>query len=279
VVVHFYRRTSAFLAAAGVLAFAAPLIIGQSNATPTAARALTFEVASIRLDKSDSGEVGFGFGTKGNRFTASNVPLKSLIQYAYGVNGDQILGAPAWVGSEHYDIEAEVDEAEADWLHALRPEQQMLLLKPLLEDRFKLQVHRETRLLPAYELVVARNGPKVKQATPDETYPNGFKSPDGAARPGTFFLKQGQQDQLTFQGLTMARLAQLLSKQVGGHVVDKTGLAGDYDFTLQWAPEDNPGAGPSIFTAVQEQLGLRLKSGKLPVECLVIDHVEHPSPN
>jgi uncharacterized protein (TIGR03435 family) len=155
----------------------------------------------------------------------------------------------------------------------------MLLLKPLLEDRFRLQVHRETKVSQTYELVVAKNGSKVKQATPGDTYPNGFKGLDGVPRPGTFFLNLGQQDQLTFQALPMAKLAAILSNQLESHVADKTGLTGDYDFVLHWASEDHPDAGPSIFTAVQEQLGLRLKSAKLPVECLVIDHVERPSPN
>jgi uncharacterized protein (TIGR03435 family) len=273
------RRRKALLALAGTLAVAAPIVIEQSDAAPVAAASLTFEVASIKLNKSDSGQVGFGFGSKGNRFTASNVPLKLLVRYAYGVNDEQILAAPAWLSSEHYDIEAEVDEKDAGWLHKLSPEQQMLLLKPLLEDRFKLQVHRETKLLPTYELVIARNGPKVKQASPGDTYRNGIKSPDGTTGAGRLSLTMGQSDQAIFQGLPTARLAEFLSKQLGSHVVDKTGLAGNYDFTLRWAPEEHPEAGPSIFTAVQEQLGLRLESAKRPVECLVIDHVERPSPN
>jgi uncharacterized protein (TIGR03435 family) len=263
------------LTTVGMLTVAAPLAVAQGNTAPS----LTFEVASIRLDKSESGQVGFGFGSKGNHFTASNVPLKTLIHYAYGVNDEQILEAPAWLSSEHYDIEAEFDEADADWLHRLTPEQQMLLLKPLLEDRFKLQTHRETKQLTSYELVVARDGTKMKEATPGDTYPHGFKSPDGVAKPGTFFLTLGPVNQLVFQALTMARLAQILSKQLGSPTVDKTALTGKYDFTLRWASDENPEAGPSIFTAVQEQLGLRLESAKLPVECLVIDHVERPSPN
>jgi uncharacterized protein (TIGR03435 family) len=277
--VRFNRRRITLLASAGALALAAPIVIGQSKTVPVAAPSLTFEVASIKLNKSDSREINLGFGSKGNRFTASNIPVKSLIRYAYGINDDQILAAPAWLSSDHYDIQAEIAEADADWLHKLSPEQQMLLIKPLLEDRFKLQVHPEAKLMPAYELVVGRNGSKMKQAILGDTYPNGFKTPEGISRPGTFSLTAGQQDQLIFQALPVAKLARILSEQLEVPVMDKTGLAGNYDFTLRWAPDENPGAGPSIFTAVQEQLGLRLESEKLPVECLVIDHIERPSPN
>jgi uncharacterized protein (TIGR03435 family) len=269
------RSAKALLVSAGVLAFATPFAAGQTNA-PDAAQSITFEVASIRLDRSDTGAASFGFGAKGNRFTASNVPLKMLIGYAYGIRQEDIFDAPAWLGSEHYDIEAEVSEADADWLHKLSPEKQMLLLKPLLEDRCSLRVHRETRMLPVYALVVARNGPKIKEAYPGETYPDGFKAPDGVARPGTFSMSPGQ---LIFQALPISRLAEMLSRPLDTRVVDKTSLAGKYDFTLRWAPDENPASGPSIFTAIQEQLGLRLESAKLPVECLVIDHVERPSPN
>lgn len=275
-IVHLSRRRAAVLTSIGVLAVAIPFNIAQISAAQNAPPSLTFEVASIKLDRSDSGAVGFGFGAKGNRFTASNVPLKTLIHYAYGVAEDQILDAPAWLSSEHYDIEAEVPEADSDWLHKLSPENQMLLLKPLLEDRLKLQVHHESKMLSVYALVIAKNGPKIKQATPYEGYPNGFRSPDGVARPGTFSLRPGQ---LIFQALPISRLAALLSRQLENRVVDQTGLAGNYDFTLQWTPDDNPQNGPSIFTAIQEQLGLRLESAKLPVDCLVIDHVERPSSN
>jgi uncharacterized protein (TIGR03435 family) len=278
-VVQFCRWARTLPGSAGVLVVAAPLLIGQSQPAPVTARALTFEVASIRLDKSSSGEVSFGFGAKGNRFTATNVPLIWLIRYACGASDDQVLNAPSWLNAEHYDIEAEFAESDAGWLHKLSPEEQMLLLKPLLEDRFKLQVHHETRLTPVYELVLDKNGPKIKEATPGDTYPNGIKAPDGTTGPGRIYLTVGQQDQLISQAVPINRLAQTLSQQLGTRVIDKTGLAGKYDFTLQWAPDEDPGGGPSIFTAVREQLGLRLESAKLPVECLVIDHVERPSPN
>lgn len=152
----------------------------------------------------------------------------------------------------------------------------MLLLKPLLESRFQLRVHRETRLLPSYSLVISKNGPKIKTAYPGDTYPNGFKSNDGVSRPGTFSMRPGQ---LIFQALPMSMLAEMLSKQLEVPIVDKTGLSGDYDFTLRWGPENDSEAGPSIYTAIQEQLGLRLEAAKLPIECLVVDHVERPSPN
>ena len=281
------------------MAAAAPLLFGQakakavpsgpaSGAEPPAATPLTFEVSSIKLNKSGSNQVTFGFPPGGNRFEAVNVPLKVLVRYAYGVDDKQILGAPEWLSSEHYDIEAKVADTDAEELRKLSPEQTMLLLKPLLEDRLKLQVHRETRLLPVDELVVAKNGPKLKQAIPGETYTDGFKSPDGIARPGTFPMSAGQ---LTFQALPIAQLARLLSERLELYVIDKTGLTGNYDFTLSWTPEESQtslatnsapmpnNSGSSIFTALQEQLGLRLESTKAPVDFLIIDHVERPSEN
>jgi uncharacterized protein (TIGR03435 family) len=147
-------------------------------------------------------------------------------------------------------------------------------------------------------LVVAKGGPKLHEAKPGDTYPNGLKGFNGqGGGPGMMLMRPGQ---LTGQGIPLSSLTRLLSQQLGSTVQDKTGLTGKYDFTLQWTPDRNaspmPGApepgqqgpaaaastdasGPSIFTAVQEQLGLKLESQKGPVEVLVIDHVETPSEN
>jgi uncharacterized protein (TIGR03435 family) len=171
------------------------------------------------------------------------------------------------------------------------------MIQSLLADRFKLKLIHETKELPAYALVVAKNGPKLHEAKPDDTYPNGIKGPDGQGHPQMMRMGPGE---LTGQGLSMASLVHLLSQQLGRNVLDHTGLKDKYDFTLKWAPEPgegmmlrgpeggNPGAesappaessGPSIFTAIQEQMGLKLESTKAPAEVLVIDHVERPSEN
>jgi uncharacterized protein (TIGR03435 family) len=163
------------------------------------------------------------------------------------------------------------------------------MLQPVLAERFQLKVHRETRDLPVYELFVAKGGPKFHEAKAGDTYPNGIKGPDGHSGPGLMWLQDGR---LTCQAVGMVELTRILSQRLGHNVLDKTGLTGKYDLAMQWPPpEDRPGGmfdggenaaestGPSIFTVIQEQLGLKLESHKAPVEVLVIDHVEAPSAN
>jgi bla regulator protein blaR1 len=292
------------LVVAGTMAVAGPLMFGlmqepqKQAASPVAGAASkvpAFEVASIKPNKSGTGMTMLRTTPVG--FSASNVSLKALIQQAYGVEEDQILGAPSWLGSERYDMEAKVASSDTDALHDLNPDQRRLMLQPLLADRFQLKVHTELRDLPVLALVVAKGGPKLHEAKPGDTYPNGLKGFDGEGGPGMMLMRPGQ---LTAQGLDLSSVAKLLSQQLGRTVQDKTGLTGKYDFTLQWKPDRDPspmpGAPPpgqqgpdatlspdsseaSIFTAVQEQLGLKLESRKAPVEVLVIDHVEAPSEN
>jgi bla regulator protein blaR1 len=292
------------LVVAGTMAVAGPLMFGlmqepqRQAASPVAGAATkvpAFEVASIKPNKSGMGMTMLRTTPVG--FSASNVSLKALIQQAYGVEEDQILGAPSWLGSERYDMEAKVASSDTDALHDLNPDQRRLMLQPLLADRFQLKVHTELRDLPVLALVVAKGGPKLHEAKPGDTYPNGLKGFDGEGGPGMMLMRPGQ---LTAQGLDLSSVAKLLSQQLGRTVQDKTGLTGKYDFTLQWKPDRDPspmpGAPPpgqqgpdatlspdsseaSIFTAVQEQLGLKLESRKAPVEVLVIDHVEAPSEN
>jgi len=169
------------------------------------------------------------------------------------------------------------------------------MLQALLADRFKLTLHLENKDLQQYSLVVTQNRPKLQQSKPNDTYPNGLKGPDGLGGPGMMTMDIGN-GRLTGQGLSMSTLADLLSRQLGSTVLDKTGLTGNYDFTLQWTPDANElavvkarlgtdglppveASGPTIFTALQEQLGLELKSQTGPVGILVIDHVETPPEN
>jgi uncharacterized protein (TIGR03435 family) len=156
-------------------------------------------------------------------------------------------------------------------------------------------VHTETKTLPVYELMIAKEGSKLKEATPGDTYTNGIKGPDGVAHGGMMRMGRGE---VTGQALPVESLVNMLSRQLQRTVIDKTGLTAKYDFTLQWT-EEGPtpmfkgsdggsqqradaapdATGPSIFTALQEQLGLRLQPAKGPVETLVVDHVEMPSEN
>jgi uncharacterized protein (TIGR03435 family) len=223
------------------------------------------------------------------------VTLKLLIQMAYGIREDLISGGPGWVDSAHFDFDAKVAGVDVDTLKKLPPEQRRMVLRPALEDRFKLKVHTETKQLPVFELGVAKGGAKMKEASPDATYPNGFKGLDGVARGGMLRMGRGE---LSGQGVAISALANTLATQIHQTVIDKTGLTGKYDFELTWMPDDGPGpmfhgtdggpqkadpapdaSGPTIFTAIQEQLGLKLQSAKGPVETLVIDHAEMPSEN
>jgi uncharacterized protein (TIGR03435 family) len=194
---------------------------------------------------------------------------------------DRILGAPDWAKSDKFDIAAKVDSSDVAELQKLSQYQRGLMLQALLVDRFKMVIHAETRELPVFALVIAKNGPKLKEATPEDK--------------GMMRLTRGM---LVGQGIPITFLANMLMHQSeleGRTVLDKTGLTGKYEVTLQWTPEDQtlPGpadgaqatappsdaSGPSIYTALQEQLGLKLESTKGPVEFLVIDHIEQPSPN
>jgi uncharacterized protein (TIGR03435 family) len=262
--------------------------LGQTPAEDAAAKLPAFEVASIKPDKSGTPMIMFRLTPDG--LNVANTPLKMLIQQAYGVEENQVIGFPNGLNSERYDIEAKVDSSDVAKLHDLDPHQRMRMLQPVLTERFQLKVHRETRDLPVYELVVGKGGPKFHEAKPGDTYPNGIKGPDGHSGPGLVWIQDGQ---LTCQAVGTVELTRILSQRLGHNVLDKTELTGKYDFTMQWPREEGPGSmldggeggnaaessGPSIFTVIQEQLGLKLESHKAPVEVLVIDHVEAPSAN
>jgi uncharacterized protein (TIGR03435 family) len=295
------------LAAIGIAALAGPVVFGLLNAPQirgqspqkTGAPSPSFEVASIKPNHSRELNISFGFHP--GRFVATGTTAKQLIALAYDVRDLQVSGGPSWVDSERYDIEAKEPDSVVAELPKLPPnqraEQLRLMVQSLLADRFKLKLRHESKEHPVYALVVAKNGPKLQEAKPGDTYPNGMKGPDGVGHAGMMRMGPGQ---LAGQGTPMESLARLLSEQLGRTVLDQTGLKGNYDFTLQWTPEQGeammlkgpeggkPGtdnaappesSGPSIFTAIQEQLGLKLESTKGPVEILVIDHVEKPSEN
>jgi uncharacterized protein (TIGR03435 family) len=259
---------------------------GQTQADDAAVKLPAFEVASIKPDKSGTPMIMFRLTPDGLNVT--NTPLKMLIQQAYGVEENQVIGFPNGLNSERYDVEAKVDSADVAKLHDLDPHQRMRMLQPVLAERFQLKVHRETMDLPVYELVLAKGGPKFHEAKPGDTYPNGIKGPDGHSGPGLVWIQDGR---LTCQAVGMVELTRILSQRLGHNVLDKTGLTGKYDLAMEWPPpEDRPGpmsdggnaadsSAPSIFTVIQEQLGLKLESHKAPVEVLVIDHVEAPSAN
>ncbi|HEY4045691.1 MAG TPA: TIGR03435 family protein [Acidobacteriaceae bacterium] len=297
-----FRRKFSLLVAgsitvAGVMAFGlgdAAQSQTEPQGTNADAKVPAFEVASIKPSKSSDGGMRIMFTPDG--FSTTNIPLKIVISQAYGIREDLISGAPSWVDSARYDIEAKVAGPDVAELPKLSVDQRGSMLQSLLADRFELKAHRETKELPVYELVIAKNGPQLKEAKPGDTYANGIKGPDGVAHAGMMRIGPGQ---LTGQGIPMTTMVKLLSRQLHRTILDKTGLTGNYDITLQWAPEEGPSpmfprpggaqqetappspdsSGPSIFTAIQEQLGLKLESTKGPVATLVVDHVETPSAN
>ncbi|MGD0368609.1 MAG: M56 and DUF3738 domain-containing protein [Acidobacteriaceae bacterium] len=263
---------------------------------PAAAKVPEFAVASIKPDKSGTNMFRIMFGPDG--FTATNVPLKHLIREAFSVNDDQIAGEPAWVSSTSFDVDAKVDSADVPAMKNLTFDQRRQMIRSLLADRFALKTHEETKELPVYMLVIAKGGPKLHEAKPGDTYPNGLNGPDGQ-HGGAGMMMFNASGQITAQGVLMSNLTRLLSQQTGRTVIDKTGLMGKYDFTLQMPPMKGPmpmppaagngpaggddggddSSGPSIFTALQEQLGLKLDSQKAPLPLIVIDHIEQPSAN
>ncbi len=250
-----------------------------------------FEVISIKPSK--PGDDMIRLWMSPDKFTTQGQTIKEVIKFAYDIKSDeQFSGGPSWIDSEKYDIEAKEDEATAGKLQKLPMEEHAnqirLMVQAMLADRFKLRVSHETKEIPVYALVVAKGGPKMKEEPPATT-------PDAIAHPRMFIQFMGP-GQLAGTNIGNGLLADALTRQpeLGRLVVDETGLKGHYDWTLKWTPEQiDPmfrgpagapapppdASGPSIFTALEEQLGLRLEARKGPVEVLVIDSIERPSPN
>jgi uncharacterized protein (TIGR03435 family) len=216
-----------------------------------------------------------------------------LIHAAYGHSiSDQVSGGPDWAKADLFDMQAKMSEADIAGMQKLSSAdataRRQLMLQALLAERFKLKVHSETKQVPVFELVVAKGGPKLKDAATD-TNPNLERGKDG--KPLDAFLPRN--DTSVAQGVSMKSLAMVLSAPfafIGRPVIDKTGLTGTYDFTLNWSiqrptlvngvgtyltPSDDA---PSIFRALQE-VGLKLQPATGPIEIIVIDHAEHPTEN
>jgi uncharacterized protein (TIGR03435 family) len=249
----------------------------QQQPAQSAAPAPVFDVAAIHLHIPEPHEHNsiWSSPTDG-RFRAENISVIDLIHWAYEMPETRILGAPGWAHSAYFDIDAKADPSIEQQLHNLTTEagrkQKEEMVQALLADRFGLVVHIETRELPIYVLVVAKGGPKMGAVQETGSYVN----------TGNGRIEVQMQN-------SVAVLAEELSKAAGRDVVDKTGMTGRYHLKLQWTPDDAAApssgngaasdSGPSLFTAIEEQLGLKLESAKGPVEVLVVDHVEMPSQN
>jgi len=253
--------------------------------------AMTFDIVSVKRHLPGDREAKMQTLPDGIRLV--NVPLLDVIREAYGLTSNgQVVSAPPWMASERFDIEEKVAPAEVDAFKKLSPDQVRLMARPMLASRFKLVAHQDTKILPVYALVIAPAGLKMKPSTPGDTYPNGIKGADGVGRPGVVathreMLPNGERlIELVGQGVSTDRLIKSLSQpELGRMVVDKTGLTGTYDFKLSWTPETlsadvtQNSTNPTLFTAVQQQLGLKLQPEKDSVPVIVIEHVEMPSDN
>jgi uncharacterized protein (TIGR03435 family) len=266
-----------------------------------------FEVASVKPNKSRDG-VSFIRFAPGGRLVATNMSLRALIRLAYEIKDFQLSGGPNWIRSDRFDIEA---KSNGD----VSQRESWLMMRSLMADRFKLAVHSETRNAPIYALVMARNdgklGPQLQLAELDCAAVRMARSRAAALRGGPpppppppgmqrgirpTCGSNGSPGWMAGGGINLSELAIGLSREVDRFVVDRTGLTGEFDYQLEWTPDQVPQAlppfgaslrpdipppapadGPSIFTAVQEQLGLKLESTRGPVDVLVIDHVERPT--
>jgi bla regulator protein BlaR1 len=290
----------------------APEVLAEVEEQAAAVKLPKFEVVSIKPYTAGAMMTGIRFTPDGVNITG--MPLYMMVREAFGLSNDRILNEPNWVKSDRYDIAAKVDAADVSELEKLEPEQRWAMMLPVLEDRCGLKFHHETKTLEVYALVAAKGGPKLKLSetaadvppmkTPGQSTaaPPTPRSSDGVSdkKMGQFFMRASTEGMsMNAHGVPIAGLIRLLSMQLGSTVVDKTGLPGKYDFTLSWAPDQAPGGmmqgpgggsaqekpasadttGPSLVTALQEQLGLKLVARKEPVDVIVIDHIQQPSPN
>jgi len=267
-------------------------LAGPAPATPAGTAPVTlppWDVSTIKPASPDARGSMFQFTPDGIKIT--NVPLWAMVREAFGLNDDHLFGGPSWAKTSMFDIEAKVSREDAPKLKDLKMDQRRPMVVALLEERFGLKYHHETRELPEYELLVAKGGVKMQASKSDPP------AADGGEPHGNHMLMMRGRGHIESTASGMSGLVRLLSAQLGRTVADKTGLTGNYDFKLDWTPDDtgpqmmksgNPASdgaptpdagGPSLFTALEEQLGLKLESTKGPVDVIVIDQLEQPTAN
>jgi uncharacterized protein (TIGR03435 family) len=253
------------------------VLVSGALAQPPASRPKfdAFEVATIKPVDPDAKAGRYIVMQGTHRFVEKAYTLKLLIAAAYDLNPRTISGGPQWIESDHYDIVA-VTPGEVRPTH----DEQMSMLRSLLTDRFKLTFHREEKVFSIYELEVARNGPKLKAST---------SPPDDP--PALISTVYPQRIVMPARNVTMSDLTRLMQRAILDRpVVDKTGLSGRYDFDLEWAPDETQFGGEvpaasaeaqaaPLFSAIQQQLGLRLEATRGPIQALVVDKAERPSAN
>jgi uncharacterized protein (TIGR03435 family) len=239
---------------------------------PPMADDAVFDVSTIKPTK--PGTVGRLATMRGHELITRNRSLIFLMEWAFTVQAHQIIGVPAWAETENYDVDAKTEAPGQASDHQMK-----MMIRKLLEERFKLKYHWDKKELPVYELVVGKDGPKLtKSVTIGDLHSGG-----------------GSGNHRTFSNYAMQNLCDVLGRYyLAKPMVDKTGLKDRYDFSLDWTPDEfqysvmgvpvpppseSADAPPNLFTALQQQLGLKLREGKFPVDVLVIDHIEKPSEN
>jgi uncharacterized protein (TIGR03435 family) len=295
---------NSLLLGVGLMALAVPSSLGQAGAATKPISSLPanvpyvptmkFDVASVRENKNVDVNAGI---TMGGEFAPNSTMLRvinwrieSLIKYAYGVDEAQIVGAPKWPWPTVFVIEAKSDSDADAKIAALTKEQQWAekqhMLQVLLEERFKLKTHWETREGDVYNLVVAKGGPKLGAKGSMPPSADELKSSGGGPVPALSQRNDGEGYDMIAHGCSMGEWSEMLTAQFGRPVIDKTGLTGNYDFVLKYkgrwdrdrSAEDLDPT-PPMDRALQEELGLKVEVAKGPVKVLVVDHVEKPSEN
>jgi uncharacterized protein (TIGR03435 family) len=262
--------TRVLVAASFSIACAFSVIGGQALAQKPA-----FEVASVKPNTSGSRASRTSSGTDGS-LRATNITLKGLIVTAYNVFDYQLVGGPDWITTARFDVEGRAPSGVVD------PDV-LAMTRSLLEDRFQLTVHRESREMPVFAVTVTKDGPKLQSTLDGRSGPGGL----GQGQSRSNVTSAG--GELNGSGIGIPKLIEMLVPQAGRPIIDSTNLTGIFDFTLKFAPPFSPNttptggteppSAPSFFTALQEQLGLRLESAKGLVEVMVIDSVSKPSEN
>jgi uncharacterized protein (TIGR03435 family) len=294
---HEHVRGRRQLSVAGTAAVVGLVMLGLVSASRVRAQSQTtagklsqpFEVASVKPNRSGDPRHFFSFQDP-SRLTATNVSTKMIIEFAYNLKDPQLSGGPSWINSDRYDIEAKLEDSVVEEQRKLtlsqREDQDRSMVRLLLADRFKLKVSQTTKLLPVYALVVAQHGPKLAQSISAPT--------SGAAHTSAPKIGLTGLGRIEMNGVPVSALADVLELVVSRKVIDETRLKGNYDAVLHWTPDERPtmfGTGEpanapradspeiSIFTAIQQQLGLKLEARKGPVEIVVIDQVDRASMN
>ncbi len=278
------RNRLLYALALAALTLATPFAPAQSYAPPPttpSGKPLAFTIVSIKRhgNAPDGGKEGCF--ADGCHFV--DRPLLALIMTAYNLSQKPIVGEPLPGDSDLFDLDAKIDPADLP-ATPLTYLQLAEMLQPVLADRFQLRVHHEMRIQPVYNIVFAKDGLKMKKAAPPAlTTPGNSEPTNGAPLGGCYHTSVGNGLRV-MHDCDMNDIRRILEGPSGRYLIDKTGLTGRYDFELHWTPDDTPadsplGGGPSIFTAVEEQLGLKLESAKAPVDVLVIDSARLPTPN